>query len=236
VYCLFMSFVADQDGKGIRKDGTGRMGSCTEEFAQWPSFLGKASRQVFQRTDRVKWARAKRKESMSRKVIKAIFGRIALHRGYCPDCHDYALIINGLLQCCDREFGEQPRNERIKRESEPGEKTRGRLSKSMRIKILDRQDYKCVYCGISLREYRIFDARKDRFVRLRIHMDHFVPWAYSQDTRQDTMYASCNLCNMIKHDMVFKDLISAREFILRKRNICQDSSSDSGTQPASTGR
>ena len=35
------------------------------------------------------------------KVIKSIYGNVALMRAKCPECNEISIILDGLHQCCD---------------------------------------------------------------------------------------------------------------------------------------
>ena len=62
---------------------------------------------------------------------------------------------------------------------------RRKLTKKLRFRILDRDDYRCVICGV--------DAASDRSVRLDV--DHIVPISRGGKTTQDNLRTLCSQCN-----------------------------------------
>ena len=74
------------------------------------------------------------------------------------------------------------------------------LSPCIKQKILDR-DLICVYCG-----------------GIPTCVDHVVPWSYSKCNDEYNLVASCELCNHIAYNFIFKDFTEKRLFILKKRN------------------
>jgi len=152
---------------------------------------------------------------MGKKIIKSIYGSVALLKGYCKKCKEYSFIIDGEYQCCNALSGEIYKKEIKKRES-IGESRRSYISQKMKRDILESQNSKCIYCEKKLEEY-FWHNLKGKHVKLRIHFDHFVSWNYSRDNHRNNIYASCHLCNGIKSDKYFYDLISAKEFINERR-------------------
>lgn len=138
-------------------------------------------------------------------IQKALYGNVALHRGFCHKCKQMALIIDNRFQCCLLEAG-PPERERKKRISETPDGYHKQLPPKIKRKILDDQDYCCIYCGVNLHGKII-------------HYDHFVPWAYSQNNAETNMLASCNRCNLVKSDMYFQTIEEARIYILGKRGM-----------------
>lgn len=141
-----------------------------------------------------------------RKLIKAFYGRQALLKRYCPDCHMYAIVIGNKLACCDKVVGDwdQEFTVRKKREAE----TDGRrhpISQKEKEQILRHQLHQCVYCGFT-------------FGRgVRIEYDHFLPFSYSGDNNKLNMVASCRECNQIKSDKLFQTIEEARVYIVGRR-------------------
>ena len=63
--------------------------------------------------------------------------------------------------------------------------SRNSFSKSKRFRILDRDGFKCVYCGTSPRENEI-------------HIDHKIPLCKGGTNNDDNLVASCMECNLGK--------------------------------------
>lgn len=154
------------------------------------------------------------RDIMKNILIKSHYGNVVLPKGYCNFCKDYAFIINNELSCCGRRPSSFSK-EKSKREC-LSESTRSVIPKKIKAQILDQQDNRCVYCNCTLDGY-IWHPKRLKQVKIRVHYDHFVPWVYSGDNHKNNIYASCNICNQIKSDKHFKDVISAREYILDER-------------------
>jgi 5-methylcytosine-specific restriction endonuclease McrA len=126
-----------------------------------------------------------------------------------------SFIINGEFSCCNALVSEIYKKEKIKREVE-GENRRSKIPLKTKKSILKEQDNKCIYCGKVLEGY-VWDEKRSKFRKIKIHFDHFISWKYSQDNHKDNLYASCDICNNIKSDKYFYNLISAKEYINEQR-------------------
>jgi len=153
---------------------------------------------------------------MASKVVKTFYGSTAIYRAQCPSCKSMSFVIDGLMSCCDVE-APKATSFRKKRVS-TSESRRHQLPKELKRKILIAQDNKCIYCGHVFGE-RYWHPGKSRFVKLRVHYDHLVPWSYSGNNSGNNIAAACNLCNMAKSDLMFNSLDEARVYILNKRGL-----------------
>jgi len=141
----------------------------------------------------------------------ALYGSVAIERQYCVDCHGYAFILDGKMACCGANADGVTRKTRRMIEAE----SKKRSPKwSYRKKQMERQDGKCLYCGLPLDGY-VF--RNGKASRIKIHWDHVVPYSYSQNNHDTNFVASCHVCNLIKSDMVFQTLEEARSYVQIKR-------------------
>ena len=130
-----------------------------------------------------------------------------MQRAYCQECKTTALILDGLIQCCDSEYFKEPKA--YERMSNP-EGTRRLPTRSARNEKLKRQENRCFYCD-RLFGNHIF--KNGKLHRLRVHWDHTVPFSYSQDNRADNFVAACNVCNLLKHDKLFTTAEEARAYL-----------------------
>ena len=73
------------------------------------------------------------------------------------------------------------------------------LSTARKAELLEKYLYTCVYCNE--------DATC---------VDHVVPFSYSQCDDEDNLVASCDECNLIAGDKVFRDFTTKSEYI---RNV-----------------
>lgn len=65
------------------------------------------------------------------------------------------------------------------------------MKKSLRIAVLSRDGYQCVYCGATAAE-------------TRLHADHFIPRALGGWDAEDNLVTSCFDCNIGKSDQLHK--------------------------------
>lgn len=88
-----------------------------------------------------------------------------------------------------------------------------RLAKPLKyeegVKILERDDYKCQYCGL--------DGRAQFENSLVMSVDFIQPRARKGKNHPSNLVASCRPCNVIKGERVFADLSEAKEFVLKRR-------------------
>jgi 5-methylcytosine-specific restriction endonuclease McrA len=144
--------------------------------------------------------------------VRVLFGKVALNREFCSFCNRYALVIDGLLACCDRNALEAPKS--FKREVQIGIGKRDHLKKSEKKAILEEQDDRCLYCG---QRFGSVVLRHGDPIVLRIHYDHMCPWAYVGTTTRQNIAAACHVCNLIKRDRIFQTVEEASVYIQTTR-------------------
>lgn len=74
------------------------------------------------------------------------------------------------------------------------------LPAGLRLKILRRYNFICVYCG--------GDAHT---------VDHIIPYSYQPNNKPDNLVAACIDCNLIAGDHVFDSFEEKAEFVRRIR-------------------
>ena len=154
---------------------------------------------------------------MSKSITKSYYGDVVLLKGYCKECKTKSFIIDGEFQCCDSKVSELHDKEIKKREIE-GESKRSRIKKKVRLEILEKQNNKCIYCENDF-DTPFWHDKKKRYIKIRVHFDHFISWNYSRDNQKNNLYAACHICNGIKSDKFFYNLISAKEYINERRRV-----------------
>jgi hypothetical protein len=154
---------------------------------------------------------------MTLKVLnKSFYGSVCIPKAYCEDCRDLVFIVNARYSCCEKPFKDDFLKEKLVRVVQ-SENERSVISKFVKTEILELQKHRCIYCDIDLRQTHYFRNDKQKYCLMRINYDHFVPWISNGNNHKSNLYASCNLCNRIKSDKHFIDIVSAREFILNER-------------------
>lgn len=152
---------------------------------------------------------------MGGKIVKAIYGSVMLLKDYCNNCKCSAFIIDGCFTCCGEIVRKEYDSEKKIRECE-GEDKRSIIPKKLKNKILEQQEGRCIYCEKQFDEY-VWDQKRSKYTKLRVCYDHFAAWTSSRDNHEENLYASCQICNGIKSDKFFYNLISAKEFINERR-------------------
>lgn len=141
----------------------------------------------------------------------ALYGNVSLPRQFCERCKAYAFVIDGLIQCCDRDV--ELKLKRVRRMSNP-EQRRKQPKKSARQAVIAAQGNLCLYCDL---EFGSVVYRRGKPVKLKRHWDHVVPYSYSQNNCPENVVAACHVCNLIKSDLVFETLEQAKEHITSRR-------------------
>lgn len=150
----------------------------------------------------------------SKRSHVALYGRIAIRREYCRDCHCHGFVLDGRIQCCGKIIDETNIPERYKRLSQP-EQARRLPKMSERKAQLEIQDNKCFYC---FRTFGTFVFRNSRAIRVNLCWDHALPFALTQNNDATNFVASCQVCNGIKTSLVFRTVEEARIHIQQRRS------------------
>jgi hypothetical protein len=77
------------------------------------------------------------------------------------------------------------------------------------LAILERDDYRCVYCGL--------DGRESFENALVMRVDFVVPRAKKGKNKPTNLVACCGPCNTIKGRRVYKSFEDARDYVLARR-------------------
>ncbi len=77
------------------------------------------------------------------------------------------------------------------------------------LKILERDDYRCQYCGL--------DGRASFENALAMRVDFVVPRARKGKKEPSNLVACCTPCNTIKGTRVYANFEDAKAFVLKKR-------------------
>lgn len=147
------------------------------------------------------------------KAETAIFGRISMIRMLCPECGNMSLVIDGRSACCDVDHVAPPEEARPRRVSD-GSIARHLPSEAYKRQTLDAQGGRCIYCDGEFGSY-VYIGIKPK--KLKINWDHFVAWSFDGNNEARNFVAACQVCNMIKGNKYFPDVVSAKEYICEKR-------------------
>jgi 5-methylcytosine-specific restriction endonuclease McrA len=94
-----------------------------------------------------------------------------------------------------------------------GAARRTRPNAEIKTQILLKQHGRCLYCD---HPFNTAVRRGRKEVILRLHWDHFVPYAYAYSNAKANWVAACHVCNGIKSCRVFDTVRQAKEFILTR--------------------
>lgn len=133
----------------------------------------------------------------------AEYGNTKIQRAYCSRCKTTAFVIDSQLKCCDRLFEFESIEVKKMSIANPRRKTPCEDEKRA---ILEKQNGRCLYCGVSFGEI-VFQGTRPFL--LRINWDHMIPYAYSMDNRELNFCAACHVCNRIKSALMFQTLDEA---------------------------
>ncbi len=71
----------------------------------------------------------------------------------------------------------------------------------------------CYWCG---RNTYSEVVTKKGIIVLTKHIEHKIPYAFTQKHKRDNLVVSCNLCNKFKSDIVFEDDEHVRYYLSKK--------------------
>jgi hypothetical protein len=146
----------------------------------------------------------------SMKQHLAVYGNVPMVRAHCYRCKRFSLVVDDELLCCGRLIEVEPL--KIERISQP-EARRRKPNAAQRQKILEAQNYCCLYCDVSLDGY-VFYRKQVR--KIKITWDHMTPYAYSRDNHHENFAATCQFCNAWKSSLIFKTVEEVRAYVALK--------------------
>ena len=140
----------------------------------------------------------------------ALYGNVAIPRAYCPECERYAFVLDGELACCGTPYVFEARQTRRLSVCPQDRKS---LPKQQQEGILRQQDHRCLYCN---RRFGSTVYIKGRPRGIRVHWDHQVPFALTQDNRITNIAAACQYCNRWKSSAVFRSVEDIQVYVHQK--------------------
>jgi len=139
-----------------------------------------------------------------------LYGNINLTKEWCNKCDSYSFVISGKLVCCGAHQTQLP--QLYKRESIPEQRRKTISAKEKKIQ-LEKQDYRCFYCGKNLGSL-VF--RKSKPVKLKTEWDHMIPYSLTQNNEPTNFVAACHICNRLKSSSVFQTVDEAKIYLLSR--------------------
>lgn len=156
--------------------------------------------------------------SLSKKTKLTLYGKVGIARAWCGMCETMSFVIDNKLQCCDTQHLETPTQWR--RESAPPD-NRTQPRKSLKKQLLEFQGNSCLYCEQKFNKtVRVRSkSKRTRLSKLRITWDHFIPYSYNQNRKDDNWVAACQFCNSWKSDRLFNSVEEARVYLKQQWEI-----------------
>lgn len=141
---------------------------------------------------------------------KVLAGKIDLFRALCPKCGESNLSGKLKFECdCGCDYEGTTEKQRILANIHK----RRNIPPKVKKELLEKQKNRCYWCERKLGNY-IF--RKNRIVRLNVHIDHFLPVAYRQMDNAENLTATCHICNLFKSSKMFDSERACKNYILDK--------------------
>jgi len=127
-----------------------------------------------------------------------------------------AIVIDSVLQCCDSIIKKSNGSfYMMKRMSGTSYDRRKPSCKRIR-KLLEMQEGKCLYCEIPFgTHYK--HPHLNKFRQTTVCCDHYVPFAYAQNNKDDNFVLACGICNGIKSSKMFETLEDAKAYVRNRR-------------------
>lgn len=136
-----------------------------------------------------------------------LYGNVLLKRARCPECGDTSIVQDGVSTCCYATIDFD--TSRSKRMSTARDRRKGPSAQRKR-EIRELQGERCFYCA---RKFGSYVYRDLKLVWLRVHFDHVVAYAYSQNNYPDNYVAACHICNGLKGSKMFETVEEARAYL-----------------------
>lgn len=149
---------------------------------------------------------------MDKAAHVALYGNVGIERRYCDDCKRFAFVIDGRIQCCDERVESVLKKPRRRISDVVTARNHPRAKDQKRI--LREQDWKCFWCD---KEFGKSVWRKNVRTVLKVNWDHLVPFSYCANNNSSNFVASCQICNNIKHSLIFNSVEECRVHIFNKR-------------------
>jgi len=146
---------------------------------------------------------------------KLWYGSVVVYQCFCPECNESYLEKKPLVKLYCENCGYNSQEEKRPKFKGmkivvPAIKTKGKLSKKERLKLIEKQGNLCYWCG---RPFGMVYYRKNRIYELKPHADHKVPFIYCYGNEIENFVMACNLCNLFKSSKVFSDEVQVRDCV-----------------------
>lgn len=139
------------------------------------------------------------------KRIMYVYGNITIPTDYCYQCHARSFVFDDKIACCGSPCPPRP-VQGFKIIADVVFK-RHPISAKLARKILDSQDYCCIYCSARFGSMRNFKGKNEI---VKLHFDHLIPFVYGGNHTR--IVAACSRCNVHKSDKYFDNLADIQQY------------------------
>lgn len=148
----------------------------------------------------------------------ACYGTVKILSDVCPECERTAFILDGRFACCGIVAGGSL-PEAYKRKCEASN-PRAQPSAQAKKEIMAAQEGRCFYCELEIGTHvlRVINKKGTiKRIKLMLHWDHLVPYAWMNANEDHNFVAACHVCNLIKGSMMFQTVEEARVYVCTQR-------------------
>lgn len=145
-----------------------------------------------------------------------LYGNVKLLRKYCWYCKQMAIVVDNIIQCCDRQMDESGVSFYNSKRMSGTSYERKRPSVKRIKKLIIIQQNKCLYCDIPFGTHYKHPV-KNKFMITTVCCDHYIPFCYAQDNHDENFVLACGVCNGIKSGKIFKNLEDAQHYVRDRR-------------------
>ena len=142
----------------------------------------------------------------------SLYGSVSIPKARCPRCKTEAFVLDGHLACCGRKKTVEDIDS-IKRETQADNY---RVSTELKARVMRLQAARCYLCGCQL-DQPLWYQRGNKWCRVRVEFDHFIPRAFCATNHEENIYAMCNLCNRWKSAKMFDTRDDAVAYVMARR-------------------
>lgn len=144
------------------------------------------------------------------RIHVALYGNVAILRGFCSTCRRTALIVEGVWECCGRQATVRNEDKLQHRRMLSPDHRRTTPTPTEKRKVALRQRNRCFYCDRIFGTFVMDLRRNKKLVALKITMDHMTPFSFKQNNSKVNYVGACQQCNALKSALVFNTVEEAQ--------------------------
>ena len=142
--------------------------------------------------------------------VRTWYGNVQIPRIYCSRCKTWAMVLEGIRQCC--EYETEVEIVKVKRMVNP-EAVRRRPPLKDRTRLLAEYQQGCAYCE---RKFGDWTRYHGEWKKVWLAWDHQIPFVHSQNNATSNYLPSCRTCNNWKYSKMFQTLEEVKVYVALK--------------------